>query len=242
MAHLITPMTLQGEAGYDHTYVDEVYFTGYYFGVAVPVTWDYADPFTVCCSAQQLGVNPTPGVTPRLYQSLGHDDNTDVTAYFGTVGPGGSDYSGLVATVLNTTDVLGTVCAGSVRYGICCAQYAYLTMFGQMRSQAAYEGDDWCEVWLNGVKVWGHSASNSEGREWWEDLTSDPDDADNDFAVYQYVEMITLTLDTTRACGNLIEIKSSTESATISQAELDASPGSGWNGVFWHCILTGGPF
>lgn len=236
MAHIITPITLQGVSGYDDTYIDSQDGTG-------PVAWTYTDPFPACCQDGSSGYESFAGTTPRLYQSAGHTDSTGAVGSGNRtepVFPTGPSGSGLVCTVLNADalDDRGVVCSGSIQFGVCCASYAYMTMWGQMRGQSAYAGDDWCKVYVNGVLQWEHSSDNTEGRDYWDTYGGDPNIADLDFSTYQYSESITLTLDPSRACGNIIEIRASSGSATISQAELDASPGSTWAGLFWHGILT----
>ena len=236
MAHIITPITLQGVAGYDDTFIYAQDGTG-------PTAWDYTDPFPACCQPAGVGYEPFVGTTPRLFQSSGHDDLTDLYAQNLTesVFPTGPAASGLSCRVLwASTDAaqLGVVVSGSIQFGVCCSSYAYLTMWGQMRGQAAYDGDDWCQVYVNGVLAWEHSSDNTEARDYWDTYGGDPNIADMDFSTYQYSEGITLTLDPSRACGNIIEIRSSSGSATISQAELDASTGSTWAGLFWFGILT----
>ena len=116
----------------------------------------------------------------------------------------------------------GTVFSGSVRFGVCCAYDLTIDLSGNMR--AVFDGRDWIEVLLNGVRQFYKESSAADGAAWW--LANHGIVVTNPHATYPHTDSVTIILDQL-VCGDVIEIRGA--SGTVHATDPESwAPDIGW--------------
>lgn len=177
-------------------------------GTSVNVLTD-ATAFTLT----RLPLNPHTGITSRRWEA------TNTTQYDTTTG------------VNNPLDIIvytgqlsaGAEFSGSVRFGVCCAYDLTIDLSGHMR--AVFDGRDWIEVLLNGVRKYYKESSAAEGYVYWRDVFG-VDPVTNEHATYLFEDSVTILMDQL-TCGDVIEIRGGSGAVHATDPEIWV-PDIGW--------------